>query len=67
MFEIIIAAKCYNEFYFYLHIIYNDILQTFDPLGRPTDPSGSDHYFLTDFRPYVRPHFSKSQNKTNVA
>ena len=30
-----------------------------DPLGRPTVPAGSDHYFRTGFRPSVRPHFSK--------
>ena len=35
-----------------------------DPLGRPTDPAGSDHYFRTDFRTYVHPHFSKYSKKT---
>ena len=30
-----------------------------DPLGRPTDPTDSDHYFRTDFRPSVCPHCSK--------
>ena len=40
-----------------------------DPLGRPTDPDGTDHYFRTDFRPSIRyfPLFKISQNKTNVA
>ena len=38
--------------------------QTIDPLGRPTVPAGSDHYFCTFFSPYVRPHFSKYR-KTN--
>ena len=30
-----------------------------DPLVQTTDLAGSDHYFRTDFRPYVRPNFSK--------
>ena len=32
----------------------------FDPLGRPTVPARSDHYFCT-LSPSVRPHFSKYQ------
>ena len=36
----------------------------FDPLGRPTDPAGSDNYFRTDFRP--SPLFKISQNKRHV-
>ena len=39
---------------------------SFDPLGRPTVPAGSDHYFCTCFNLYVGPHFSKYR-KTNVA
>ena len=31
--------------------------------GRPTDPANRDHYFCTDFRPYVRPHFSKYRKR----
>ena len=35
------------------------LMQVIDPLGQPTIPAYSDHYFCTCFRPYVRPHFSK--------
>ena len=38
----------------------------FDPLGQATGPVGSDHYFRTDFRPYVTFQNLAKQNKCRV-